>query len=161
MSDITRLIAVALFGAATLAAFFVVLAALFPDRVARTRAAAGRAPGRSFFIGLVNAAFFLALILALQAIGEATGLQLFGIPAVLLLALLSIAALFGLGGVVQLVGERLLPERSHYLRLAAGAVTLGLGCALPFAGWFGLLPYVTVLGLGAFALSFFEPRPPA
>jgi hypothetical protein len=157
MSELTRLGAVAVFGAATLAAFFVVLAALFPDRMARTRAAAGRAPGRSFFIGLVNAIFFLVLILALQAIAEATGIQLFAIPALLLLTLLGIAALFGLGGMAQLVGERLLPERGHYFRIAAGAVVIGLGCALPFVGWFGLLPYVAVLGLGAFGLSFFEP----
>jgi len=157
MSELTRLVVLAVAGALSLAAFFVVLAALFPDRVARARAAAGRAPGRSFFVGLVNAVFFFALILALQAITSATGIQLFGIPAILLLALLCIAALFGLGGVAQLVGERLLPERGHYFRVAAGAVIIGAGCALPFAGWFGLLPYVSILGLGAFALSFFEP----
>ncbi len=157
MNELTRLVAVAVAGAVSLAAFFVVVAALFPDRVARARAAAGRAPGRSFFIGLVNAVFFFALILALQAIATATGIQLFGIPAVLLLALVCIATLLGLGGVVQLVGERVLPERGHYLRVAAGAVVIGAGCALPFAGWFALLPYVAILGLGAFALSFFEP----
>jgi hypothetical protein len=59
--------------------------------------------------------------------------------------------------VVQLVGERLLPERGHYARVAVGAVAVGLGCALPVAGWFGLLPYVLCLGLGAFAVSFFDP----
>ena len=161
MSDIFGLAVATLFGAVTVAAFFTTLAALFPDRVARVRAAAGRAPGRSFLLGLINTVFFMTVILGLQSLAQATEFGLFGVPAVVLFALLCIAALFGLAGVAQLVGERILPERGHYVRLAAGAMVVGLGCALPFVGWFALLPYVVGLGLGAFVLSFIEPSRPA
>jgi hypothetical protein len=45
---------------------------------------------------------------------------------------------------------------SPALRTAYGAVILALACALPFIGWFGLLPYAGLLGIGAFILSFFQ-----
>jgi hypothetical protein len=159
MSDIFGLALAIVIGVITVAAFFTTLAALFPDRVAKVRAVAARAPGRSFLLGLINAVFFIAVILGLQALADSTEFGLFSVPALVLFAFLCIAALFGLAGVAQLVGERILPERGHYARLAAGAVVVGLGCALPFVGWFALLPYVVGLGLGAFVLSFIEtPR---
>lgn len=161
MTNLVNGAALAALGALILAAFFVVLAALFPERLARTRAVAGRAPGRAFVIGLINAFFFGVLVLALVAVTSWTNIQLFALPAFVLLGLLAIGVTFGLGGVVLLLGERLLPERGPVARTGAAAIALGLACALPYVGWFGLLPYAALLGLGAFILSFFEPAPPA
>ncbi|MCC7361646.1 MAG: hypothetical protein IT317_19335 [Anaerolineales bacterium] len=147
--------------ALALAAFFVVLGALFPDRLARTRAIAARAPGRAFVIGLINAFFAGVVVLALLAVASWTTIQLIAVPALVLLSLLALGLAFGLGGVVALLGERLLPERGVIVRHGATAILLALACALPYAGWFLLGPYVALLGLGAFLLTFFEPGTPA
>lgn len=161
MNDLFGGAALLVVGALVVAAFFVVLAALFPDRLARTRAIAARAPGRAVVIGLINAFFLGVLAVALLAVTSWTGLQIIGLPALFLLGVLGLGLTFGLGGVVLLLGERLLPERGPVARTAAAAVALGLACALPYLGWFGLLPYAALLGLGAFLLTFFEPATPA
>jgi hypothetical protein len=95
----------------------------------------------------------------LLALSEWTRLRILGVPTLLVVAAAALAICFGLGGVTQLVGERLLPERGPALRQAAGALAAGLACALPFVGWFVLLPYLLLLGLGAFILSFFDLGP--
>jgi hypothetical protein len=161
MNDLVRFSAVLLFGTLTLVAFFLVLGALFPERIARTGRLAGQSPGRSLALGLLNAVFLASLVVALLAVSEWTRLRVLGFPALLLVVLAAVAASFGLAGVTQLVGERLLPDRGPALRQAAGALAAGLACALPFAGWFLLLPYLLLVGLGAFILSFFDlgPRP--
>lgn len=161
MNNLVNGAALVVLGALILAAFFVVLAALFPERLARTRAIAGRAPGRAFVIGLINAFFLTVLALAMLAVSSWTNIQLIALPALVLFGLLATGVTFGLGGVVLLLGERLLPERGPIARTAAAAVALGLAGALPYVGWFGLLPYVALLGLGAFILSYLEPPTPA
>ncbi len=67
------------------------------------------------------------------------------------------ALLLGLAGAVKLIGERLLPERSHHQQMVWGGLATVLGCLTPFIGWFGLFPYVALLGFGAFILSWFRP----
>jgi len=37
-----------------------------------------------------------------------------------------------------------------------GSVLLTFACALPFVGWFLLLPYLVFLGFGAVVLGFFQ-----
>lgn len=156
MTDVIRVLGLLLVGSLVLAAFFAVLAALFPDRLARAQSVAARSPGRALVVGLINGIFAGAIITALLALADWTGIQLFVVPALVLLVLLAIAATLGLGGVAQLVGGRLAPAGSPSLRPALGGVAVGLACAAPFAGWFGLLPYVVLLGLGACLLSLFE-----
>lgn len=156
MSDLARLAAGLLIAGLLLAAFFVVMSALFPRRVGRTRALAAGLPGRSLAIGLVNFIFLMAVILALMALADWSGVALFGVPALVLMVLLSTAGVFGLAGVVQLVGERLLPQQPEPNRMLWGTLAVSFGCATPVVGWFGLLPYVALLGLGAFILTFFE-----
>ena len=68
-------------GSLMIAAFFTVLGALFPDRIARTRAAASAMPGRAVVVGLVNWVFFAAVVLALLALTQWTNVQLFALPA--------------------------------------------------------------------------------
>jgi hypothetical protein len=159
MNDVVRITAALVAGGLVVTSFFVVLAALFPEQLARTGHLAGRSPGRSVVAGLINAVFFLALILALMAVAEWMRLQILSLPALLLIALLGTAVTFGVGGVVQLVGERLLPERGGLARTAAGALAVYLACWAPFVGWFGMTVYVALLGLGAFILSFIDRAP--
>ena len=141
------------------AAFFVVLSALFPDRIARVQAAAAAMPGRAIVVGLVNWIFFAAVVLALLALTQWTHVQLLALPALVIAAIVALAAIFGLAGVVEMLGARLLVNTPGPRRTGLGAMVLAWACALPYAGWFVLLPYVLALGLGAVILSLVAPRP--
>ena len=50
MNELIRLLAILIFGNLGLVAFFVVVSALFPRRVGRTRAIADAMPGRAFAV---------------------------------------------------------------------------------------------------------------
>ena len=148
------------FLAISLSAFFLVFGMLFPSRIAKTHLILTDMFGRSFLVGLGNAAFFLAIALGIFALARSLRIEALGILSMILLAFLAIGIIFGLAGMVQLVSEKLFPQFSSLRRTVAGALTLGLACGLPFVGWFGLLPLVCILGLGAFITSFFyHPRP--
>lgn len=153
--DLVRLGALLVYGSLALAAFFVVLPALFPRRIGRTQAVAEAMPVRAFVVGLVNLIFGSAVVLALLALGQWTSIQLFGLPALAVLAVMAVAVALGLGSVVQLIGARLLPEQPGPRRTALAALALSWACTVPFIGWFGLLPFAAALGLGAFILTFF------
>ncbi|MGH2522217.1 MAG: hypothetical protein ACRDH2_06910 [Anaerolineales bacterium] len=139
----------------SLAAFFVVLAALFPKRTAQTRAASDAVPGRAFLVGLVNFLFFGALAAGSFALAQAAEFGLLALPGLIVLAALTVGMSVGLAGVAQLVGARLAPLRPEPVRTVLGALALGWACALPFVGWFVLLPYVALLGLGGFIVGLF------
>jgi hypothetical protein len=140
-------------------AFFTVLTALFPSRLARVQAAASAMPGRALVVGLVNWIFFGAVVLALLALTQWTHVQLLALPALAIAAVVALAAIFGLAGVVEMVGERLLSHTTGARRTSVGALALAWACALPYVGWFALLPYVLALGLGAVILSLVSYRP--
>jgi hypothetical protein len=146
---------------AGLVGYLLVLAMLFPGPVAKTRAMLVSAPGRSLGIGAVNAVFFLVIALVLFQLSDGVGgwvKSVLAIPGLIILAGLAIALSFGLGGMVNVLGERLLPETTALKRSVWGTICLGLACALPFAGWFLMLPYVGLTGIGAFILGFFQPQ---
>jgi hypothetical protein len=139
-----------------LVALFTVLEVLFPRVVASTRRAAEEVAGRAFVVGLVNALFLGAVAVALFAVGEEQRNNLANVLGLLVLALLGLGVTFGLAGMVQLIGTRLVPERSERWRTILGATALILACFTPLVGWLGLLPYVGLLGLGAFIIGHFR-----
>ena len=151
------LIAVPLLGA-TLVGLFVVMSALFTSWIARTREAAETQAARSFLVGLVNLIFVGALIAAVIALADNTGLDFVIVVAVLLAAVLVIGITFGLAAMAQIVGARILPGGRGLRPLIWGTVALTLGCLTPYVGWFGLLPYVALRGLGAFGLALYSRR---
>ena len=140
-----------------LIAYFLVLQAVFPGRIEAVRTVIEQAPGRALLVGLVNAIFAAAVILAVVALASGSNSQVFDLLALVLIVLLVIAISAGLAGVVQIIGERLLPDNKPAARTAWGAALLSLACAVPFIGWFGLLVYTGLLGLGAWILTFFRP----
>ena len=159
MNELLGLSAAVVLGSLTLTAFFLVVNALFPNRVARTRAMADGSPGRAFGVGVINWVFLSALAFTFFVLRDNLGITIFSIPGNLVLAIIAIGLIFGLAGLVQLVGERLAPSQGSAARTIWGSLALSLACATPVVGWFALLPYAAIVGLGAFVLSFLYTRP--
>ncbi len=155
MADAFGALLIALAAGACILALFAVLGVLFPVVVDRTREQVSSRPGRSTMLGLVNFAFFAAVIAALAGVAQRTGIQAVMFAAVILLALLVIGLSFGLAGMTEVVGLRLFPASSPLKQQLLGALALTLACATPYVGWFGLLPYAACRGLGGFLLGWF------
>ncbi len=149
MKDFLRLLVFALYGGITLPALFTVVYVLFPERVALIRIRTEAASRRTVLLGLVNALFLGGLIVALVSIGG----DVAGILAVVLLALGLVGITFGLSALSLTVGARLVPEASPLRQVVFGSGALFLACLAPLVGWFGLLPYLASLGLGAFIMT--------
>lgn len=135
-----------------LPAFFLVVKGFFPARVERIRLVATDRPGRALLVGAVNAIFFFAVLSALGLLGKGPG----EVVSVVIVACLVVMWCFGMAGVVQLVGMRLVPDKEPLSRTIWGTIVLGLACVLPVLGWFGVLIVTSLLALGAFVLSFFS-----
>ena len=160
MSDIARLFLILILMIVGLSAYFLVIQALFSPRVAKIKAIAPAMTARSFGLGLVNVVFFAVIALVSFSVAENTGPFVRGtltISALIILGVLAIALSLGLAGMASLVGERLLPDLPAWKQMLWGTVCLALACALPFVGWFLLLPYVGFVGVGSVILGFF-PR---
>ncbi|KAA3647875.1 MAG: hypothetical protein DWQ07_02495 [Chloroflexi bacterium] len=145
-----------LMSAATLIALFLVIGALFPNFTDNMREAVENSQGRTFILGLVNFFFFGVISVVFIAIAENSGFQILAVPGVLALVFLTVSALFGLTGIVQLLGERLFPDHNKLRRNIYGSAVLILGSLTPYVGWFGLALYLTVLAFGAFLLGLFN-----
>lgn len=159
MSDILRLILAIALLIIGLAAYFLVLNALFPQRVMKSRSLIQAMPARSFGIGLVNFVFFAVIAAVLLSVAESAGPFIKGIltiPALIILTFLTIMLSLGLAGMSKLIGERIFPDVSGWRQTLWGTVCLSLACAVPFVGWFLLLPYVGFVGIGAVILGFFQ-----
>jgi len=58
---------------------------------------------------------------------------------------------------VRLVGDKFILDAARvFLRNVWGTLMLALACGLLFVGWFGLLPFVGPVKLGALILSLFS-----
>jgi hypothetical protein len=159
MSDILRLFVALVLLIIGLAAYFLVLHALFPQRVKKAVANIQSMPARSFGIGLVNFLFFFVIAAVLLSVAENAGPFIRGmltIPALIILAFLIIVLSLGLAGMSNLIGERILSDTFVCKQTLWGTVCLSLACALPFVGWFLLFPYVGFVGIGGVILGFFQ-----
>lgn len=151
-----NLLVLLLFGSVCVVAMFVVLSFLFAKVVGETRRMAQQSPGRALLIGLVNFLFFGSIAMAIGSYAESVGVRALGLLSVVLVVALTVGVIFGLAGMVELLSLQLFPETHGWRRTAGGATALTLACITPFVGWFGLLPYVGLRGLGAFILSLAE-----
>lgn len=159
MTDILRLFLALILLTIGLAAYFLVMNALFHPRITTAKSIIQSMPARALGIGLVNFVFFFVIAAVLLSVAENTGPFIKGvltIPALVILAFLAIVLSVGLAGMSSLIGERILPDFSGWQQILWGTVCLSLACALPFVGWFLLLPYVGFVGIGAVILGFFQ-----
>jgi hypothetical protein len=156
MNELFQLVIILAGATLSAAAFFAALGVFFPKRIARARLAFEAAPGRSFMAGVVNFLFFGAIALVFASMNEGDGLP--RLLAILVLTPPAIGMCLGLAALAQVTGEKLAPQTGS-LRPAWGAATgaaiLALGSALPVIGWFLLLPFLLLLGLGVFVVSLF------
>jgi hypothetical protein len=139
-----------------LVALFGVMAALFPRSLARTRRAVDQTPGWCLGLGVVNAVFLAGVGLAFVGLADGLGAPVLRVPGLVAFSLLAIFLTFGLSAVAQLTGSRLFPQRSAAARVLLGGGMLTLASLTPFVGWFGVLPYAMLVGLGGFILSWFR-----
>jgi hypothetical protein len=139
---------------ACLVALFVLVQGLFPRHIAWTSRAAQESPGRAFMLGVANAVFLGAVSLALLSGGQPFVQFVGGVVGAALL----IGVSFGLSGMVQLVGQRILPEASSLRRILASSVVVIAACLVPYLGWFVLFPYLALRGLGAWILGWYRQR---
>jgi len=167
MSEILRILFWVIILTISFTAYLLVVNALFPQRVAGTKEVIRSMAGRSFGIGLVNFAFFAVIAIVLISLGNKLGSGFIKgiliIPAFIIIAIILVMLSFGLAGMSDHIGERIAPDSAAWKRSVWGTVCISLGCALPFAGWFVLFPYLGFVGIGAFILGFFQNKttPPA
>lgn len=163
MADILRIFIIIILLTISLSAYFLVISTLFPQRVEKTQQVLNQMPGRSFGVGLVNFLFFGVILVVLLTITDGNANRVNSvvriillIPTLALTALLLAILSFGLTGMIQVLGERILPEFSNLNKNICSAAILTFACALPFIGWFLLFPYVALSGFGAAILGFFQ-----
>jgi len=156
MNNIIGLAIAVVAGVALLVAFFVTLGVLFPHVIERTRIHAEATPGRALLVGAINLAFLAVITLAVATFADRHKIGLLSMLAVGILAVSCAGVVFGLAGMVRLIGTRLYREADPFQHMALGALVLSLASLLPFAGWFFLLPYIALTGFGAFILSIFR-----
>lgn len=159
MTDIFRLSLVILLLTITLASYFLIIGALFTNRITKTQNVINQTPGRSFGLGMVNFLFFGAIVVALVSIADGVGAVIRGIliiPALIILTFLIVLSSIGLTSMVKVLGERIFPDLTSWKQTLWGSAILSFACALPFVGWFLLIPYVLFIGIGAAILGFVQ-----
>jgi len=162
MNDILRLLLIIILLTISLAAYFLVIGTLFTTRVEKTQRVINQMPGRAFGVGLVNFLFFgvIALVLLTLTNGDnrvdnwVRVILLF--PTIAVFVFLGILLSFGLAGMAGIIGGRVFTNYSVIKQNMLGAIILSVACALPFAGWFLMLPYIGFVGIGAVILGFFQ-----
>jgi hypothetical protein len=132
-------------------AYWLAAQALFPAAVERSRAAYAH-PLKLTLIGLLVAAPLVAVGIAIlqlpNPVVKILGGVVLGIPILLGFA--------GSAGLAQRVGAGLpgpLDDTQPWRRVLRGGPILTLTCLLPFLGWFILVPWLLVSGVGALVLS--------
>lgn len=132
--------------------------ALCPGLVARARSQYEQRPVRVTLIGLLITVptLLLAVVLANKLPHPLVQMGAAGLGLLLLLL-----ALVGSAGLVERLGLGLpaaVDATQPWKRVLRGGIVLGLAFLMPFLGWFVLLPWTLVSGVGAWALAGRAPQ---
>jgi hypothetical protein len=142
-----------------LVAYWVGAYALFPALVERCRATYGARPVAATFVGLV---ILLPVLVIGIGLAKALPHPVVRTPVIGVLLVLGLLCLIGSAGLALRIGAGLaspLDATQPWRRLLRGGMVLGLAFVLPFLGWFVLLPWALVSGLGALVLARRAPSP--
>jgi hypothetical protein len=140
----------------SITAFFVLIETLFPTIVREGKEIAEDSMGRAFWLGLINSLFLLALTLLSFYLANSVGVQLISLPGIILAVILIIGGIVGLSVMFQLIGDRLFPDQSTFKKNSYAAGVTILACLAPYIGWFGLFPYLLLVGFGAFIIRAYN-----
>lgn len=159
MTDLFRFTLIIILLTITFASYFLVIHALFANRVGKTQTVIDQTPGRSFGLGMVNFLFFGSIAFVLLSIAENTGPFIKGlltIPALLILTFLIALSSIGLTSMVKVLSERIFPDLNSWKQIVWGSVVLCFAGALPFVGWFLLIPFILFISIGAAILGIVQ-----
>ncbi len=131
-------------------AFFTVIEGLFQTTVEKCREIAEGSLGKSFWLGVVNTIFFVVLVVLFFFLSQQTGVLPLALPGVILAILFLVGVIIGLSAMIQLIGDRIFSNLSGFRKKGYAAGLTILGCLTPIVGWYGLLPYLVLVGFGAF-----------
>lgn len=132
--------------------------ALFPALVSRARARYVATPVKATLVGLAIALPVLTIAIA---VGKAVPNPAVKALCVGLGLITGLLALIGSAGLVERIGAGLPganDDAQPWRRVLRGGALLGLAFLMPFLGWFVLLPWTLISGLGAWALAGRAPR---
>ena len=154
--DILNMLAFLVGGSITITSFIMVVGKIFTAPVTQTAQEIKTSLWRSFFIGLVNAVFFILVASLLFNLARGLNGFLAGLVAMIAVAIfaaLGILASIGLSGFGLWVEGRFFNEEQTLASSLKSSALLVLSCMAPFVGWFLLTPFVIATGLGA-AIQF-------
>lgn len=145
----------------TLASYFLVIHALFTERINKTQNIIHQTPGRSFGLGMVNALFFGAIGLFLLMLLDGNRVPdllrvILIFPTFIVWAFLFSLMSIGITSMIKNLSEKIFPDLNSWKQMLWGSAVLCFACALPFVGWFLLLPFVSFVGIGAAILGFVQ-----
>jgi len=158
LADILQWFLLVLGAFLTLNAYWLGARALCPGSVARGRTQYEQRPVRVTITGAL-----ITIPTVLMAIALATKLPhpILQMGAVGLLLVLSLIGLVGSAGLAERIGQGLpspLDATQSWRQVLRGGLILGLAFLMPFLGWFLLLPWTLISGVGAWVLAGREPK---
>lgn len=152
----TQLLITVIIGGICTTAFFVLIDTLFTNLVREGKEIAEDSLSRSFWLGLINGIFFLALAVLFIFPSEKIGTPLIALPGLFFGGVFIIGAIIGLSSMIQLIGDRLFHEQSpSKKKIYAAGITI-LGCLSPFLGWYVLFPYLILVGFGSYVIRAYN-----
>jgi hypothetical protein len=149
MADVWKIVFLILGTQAVMVSYWLLAAALFPEALRRSRAGYDYRIGRLTLLGLVTAIPSLLIGAALLQQGPHPLLKLIG---ALLVSAPVALGLAGSAGLCDRIGAGLPGDadaRLPWRRVLRGGVVLSFAFVLPVLGWFVLLPWTLVSGVGA------------
>jgi hypothetical protein len=137
----------------TLIAHWLCAHALFPRVVEHCRGTYGRRPVAATLLGLVILLPTLVISIVLAKLVPHPIVQ---IPVIVLLMITALLSLLGSSGLAARIGSGLAAPNDAaqpWKAVLRGGSTLGLVFLMPLVGWFLLLPWTLISGLGVAAMA--------
>jgi hypothetical protein len=138
--------------------YWLASAALFPAVVERAKQQYDTRPVRATLAGLGLALPFIALSIGIgqvaHPVAKMLGVALIGIPV--------LYGLLGSAGLALRIGTGMkssIDDAHPWRRMLRGSVVLSLTFLLPVIGWFIIMPWAIISGLGASVISMFQKQP--
>ena len=116
-----------------------------------------RQPGRVTLTGVIVAIPGVILVMLFRNIHHAAGNAL----SIIVIGVLLIVGMAGSAGMAQRIGQGLVSpkdESQPWRRVLRGGIVFAFTMLLPFVGWFVVLPWALVSGLGAVTLAWTSSR---